>query len=154
MTDIVDKATRSKMMAGIRGKDTKPEILVRRELHRRGFRYRLHGKKLPGSPDIVLPKWKTVVFVHGCYWHRHSSCKLSYPVKSNKEFWNNKFEANVKRDSNAYAALKEAGWRVIIIWECATRSIDRSELGRQISELVKGNIYFSEIGDTSSRSGE
>ena len=154
MADVVDKATRSRMMSGIRSKDTKPEMLVRRELHRRGFRFRLHGKKLPGSPDIVLPKWKTVVFVHGCYWHRHSGCKLAYPVKSNKEFWNSKFEANVRRDANAYAALEEAGWGVIIVWECATRSIDRSELGQEISELIKGNMCFSEIGNTSSQSGE
>lgn len=154
MADVVDKATRSRMMSGIRSKDTKPEMLVRRELHRLGFRYRLHGKKLPGSPDIVLPKWKTVVFVHGCYWHRHSGCKLAYPVKSNMKFWNSKFEANVRRDANAYAALEAAGWCVIIVWECATRSIDRSELGQEISELIKGNIFLSEIGNTSSQSGQ
>ena len=149
MADVVDKATRSRMMSGIRNKNTKPEILVRRELHRRGFRFRLHGKKLPGSPDIVLPKWKTVIFVHGCYWHRHSGCQLAYPVKSNKEFWNSKFEANVRRDANAYAALDGAGWRMIVVWECSTRSVNQSELGREISELIKGNISFSEIGRTS-----
>jgi len=134
----------------IRNKDTKPEILVRRELHRRGYRFRLHGKILPGSPDIVLSKWKTVIFVHGCYWHRHSGCKLAYSVKSNKEFWDRKFEVNVRRDANAYAALEEANWRVIVVWECSTRSMDQTELGRKISELIRGNSRFGEIGYASS----
>ena len=145
MADVVDKATRSRMMSGIRAKDTRPEVLVRKELHRRGFRFRLHAKKLPGSPDIVLPKWKTVIFVHGCYWHRHSGCKLAYPVKSNEEFWNAKFKANTGRDSKAYAALKEASWRVIVVWECATRSMSQADLGHAISTALKASEPYVEI---------
>lgn len=98
MTDIVDRKVRSRMMSGIKAKDTKPEMLVRRYLHSMGFRYQLHNKKLLGSPDIVLPKYKTVVFVHGCFWHRHSGCALAYNPKSNIEAWQKKFNGNITRD--------------------------------------------------------
>ena len=117
--DIVDSATRSRMMASIRNRDTKPELIVRRYLHRLGFRYRLHAK-LPGRPDLVLPKHKTVVFVHGCFWHRHEQCRFATVPKSNIQFWQQKLSANVLRDERNTAKLRELGWRVIVVWECQT----------------------------------
>ncbi|WP_286997473.1 MULTISPECIES: very short patch repair endonuclease [Comamonas] len=121
MTDVVDSQTRSRMMAGIRSRDTKPELLVRRYLHAQGFRYRLNVRSLPGSPDLVLAKWRTVIFVHGCFWHRHPGCTLAYTPKSRQAFWLEKFEKNVARDLAAIKALEEAGWRVIVVWECTLR---------------------------------
>lgn len=121
MTDVVDKATRSRMMSGIRGKDTKPELLVRKYLHAQGFRYRLNDRSLPGTPDIVLPRWRTVIFVHGCFWHRHSGCRFAYTPKSRQDFWQKKFDNNISRDECAIANLKEAGWRVLVVWECTLR---------------------------------
>jgi DNA mismatch endonuclease, patch repair protein len=118
MIDIVDKQTRSRMMSNIRGKNTSPEIKVRRFLHARGLRYRLHVKTLPGKPDLVFPKYHSVVFVHGCFWHRHRGCKYAYTPKSNQEFWNKKFEENILRDKKAIRTLKMDGWRVFVIWEC------------------------------------
>jgi DNA mismatch endonuclease (patch repair protein) len=105
-------------MSRIRSKNTKPELLVRSLLHRAGFRFRLHASKLPGRPDIVLPKWKTAIFVHGCFWHRHTGCGFAYFPKSRKAFWQNKFTENVKRDVLKAAALSSLGWKVITIWEC------------------------------------
>ena len=105
-------------MSRIRGKNTTPERVVRSELHSRGFRFRIHRKDLPGSPDIVLPKYRTVIFVHGCYWHRHEGCKYATTPKSNVEFWLNKFNENTQRDSRNQKALKELGWKVLIVWEC------------------------------------
>ena len=119
MTDIVSPEKRSDMMSGIRGKDTKPEIIVRRLLHRLGYRFRLHRKDLPGRPDIVLPKWRTVIFVNGCYWHGHEECHLFRAPKTRTEFWTNKIEGNQARDLRNHAALQDAGWRVLVIWECA-----------------------------------
>jgi len=121
MNDIVDKVTRSRMMSGIRGKDTKPERLVRSFLHRQGFRFRLNVKDLPGKPDIVLPKHHAVILVHGCYWHRHEGCKFAYNPKSRREFWQRKFARNVERDQEVRQALIESGWRVMIVWECGLR---------------------------------
>jgi len=121
MTDIVDSATRSRMMAGIRSGNTRPELALRRALHARGFRYRLHVGGLPGRPDLVLRRHSTVVFVHGCFWHRHQGCKYAYTPKSRKDFWEKKFKENVERDRKAKKELKKLGWRVIVIWECETR---------------------------------
>lgn len=121
MTDLVDKKTRSRMMAGIKGKDTQPEMTVRRFLHRRGFRYRLHVSTLPGKPDICLPRYRVVIFVQGCFWHRHKGCKLSYMPASNKERWKEKFQQNVVRDRKNIASLIRNGWRVIVLWECVLR---------------------------------
>lgn len=109
-------------MAAIHSKDTKPEILVRQYLHSRGFRYRLHRKDLAGSPDVVLPKYKTVIFVNGCYWHRHEGCRYATTPKSNVEFWLNKFSESVSRDKNNYNYLTKSGWKVIIIWECEVKN--------------------------------
>jgi DNA mismatch endonuclease (patch repair protein) len=122
MTDVVDSQTRSRMMAGIRGKDTKPELILRRSLHALGFRYRLHAKGIPGKPDLVLPKFKAVIFVHGCFWHRHPGCRYASTPATRPEFWASKFRTNVGRDGAVRSALLLAGWRVATIWECALRS--------------------------------
>lgn len=138
MADVVDSQTRSRMMAGIRSRDTKPELLVRRFLHAQGFRYRLNVRSLPGSPDLVLAKWRTVIFVHGCFWHRHPGCSLAYTPRSRQDFWLEKFEKNVARDAAAIKALEEAGWRVIVVWECCLRGAQHdaalSELMQKIRE--------------------
>ncbi len=116
--DIISKEKRSWNMSRIRAKDTRPEKAVRSALHKAGYRFRLHSRSLPGKPDIVLAKYKTTIFVHGCFWHRHRGCKLTYMPKSRIGFWNAKFEENVKRDVNARKALRKLGWKVIVIWEC------------------------------------
>lgn len=134
MIDVVDSATRSRMMAGIRGKDTKPELIVRKYLHSRGFRYRLHVKELPGKPDIVLSKYRAVVFVHGCFWHQHQGCKYATKPKTQREFWNNKLSENIKRDGYSLEALKGLGWRVFVIWECELKK-DLSKLETLLLEL-------------------
>ena len=121
MTDIVDKKTRSRMMSGIRSKDTTPELIVRRFLHNLGFRYKLHDRAIAGRPDIVLPKYNVVIFVNGCFWHRHMNCKLAYVPKTNLETWKEKFAANINRDLRCRQALLKSGWRVITIWECGLR---------------------------------
>lgn len=123
--DIMDKQARSRLMGLIRGKDTKPEMLVRSLAHRLGFRFRLHRRDLPGSPDLVFPGQRKVVFVHGCYWHRHPGCRLAYEPKSNLAFWTKKFAANVARDERALADLKGQGWDTLVIWECEAK---KSEL--------------------------
>jgi len=120
MTDIVDAATRSRMMAGIKSRDTKPETIIRKGLHARGFRYRLSTKGVPGKPDLVLPKWRTVVLVHGCFWHWHG-CALSKLPTSNVQFWQAKLAANKHRDNVVRRLLAADGWRVATVWECATR---------------------------------
>lgn len=127
MADIVDRATRSQMMAGIRGRDTTPERIVRSHLHRAGLRFRLHASRLPGRPDIVLPKWNAVVFVHGCYWHRHPGCRFATTPATRVAFWTRKFADNVARDRRNARALRREGWRVFVIWECSLtpRSLDR-----------------------------
>ena len=108
-------------MSRIRSGNTKPEIAVRRTLHFLGYRFRLHRKDLPGKPDIVLPKYKTVIFVHGCFWHRHENCRYSYNPKSRAKFWQDKFAANIERDKRSAADLKMLGWRQLVIWECETK---------------------------------
>ena len=121
MADIVDTATRSRMMAGIQSKDTKPEILVRKALHAKGLRYSLHSNHLPGKPDIVMPKWRAVIFVHGCFWHWHG-CGLSKLPTENALFWRQKLAANKLRDAKVRKELIGLGWRIATIWECATRN--------------------------------
>lgn len=107
------------MMRGIRGKDTHPELVVRSFLHRAGFRYRLHARDLPGSPDIVLPRWNAVIFVHGCFWHQHKGCPKSTLPSSNRRFWQAKFAANTARDLRNLRHLRRLGWRTKVVWECA-----------------------------------
>ena len=109
-------------MATVRNKNTKPEIQVRKALFKRGFRYRINDKRLSGSPDLVLPKYKTAVFVHGCYWHGHESCSKAIKPATNKDFWNTKIKKNKLRDKNAQKALVMTGWKVIVIWECQLRN--------------------------------
>ena len=134
MVDIVDKATRSRMMAGIGGKNTRPEMVVRKHLFAAGFRYRLHRRDLPGRPDIVLPKHKTVIFVHGCFWHRHAGCRFAATPATNAQFWQEKLDGNVERDRRATRALLAAGWRVLRVWECRTGPKD---LERLVADLAK-----------------
>jgi DNA mismatch endonuclease (patch repair protein) len=118
--------SRSRNMAAIKAKDTKPELQVRKALRAAGFRFSLHRKDLPGRPDIVLPKYRLVVLVHGCFWHRHADCKLAYTPKSNKLFWLKKFSDNMSRDSATVRKLNEMGWRTLVIWECGLRDKKRS----------------------------
>ena len=115
---------RSRNMSAIKSKNTKPEIAVRKVLHSMGYRFRLHSKDLPGSPDIVLPKYKTVIFVHGCFWHRHENCKYATTPKTRKEFWNKKFTTNIERDSEIHEKIKNLNWRSVVIWECETKNIE------------------------------
>ncbi|AYO02853.1 DNA mismatch endonuclease Vsr [Pseudomonas sp. LTGT-11-2Z] len=114
-------------MRAVKRAHTKPEIIVRQALHALGLRFRLHRRDLPGSPDIVLPRLRTVVFVHGCFWHRHPACRYATTPKSRQEYWLPKFEANVERDARKEAQLRELGWRVVVIWECETKSLEALE---------------------------
>ena len=118
MADIFSKEKRSQVMTRVKAKNTKPEMTVRAMIHRAGYRFRLHKKDLPGTPDIVLARYKTVVFVHGCFWHQHSGCKKSALPTSNVDFWKKKLQRNYARDEACKAALQDQGWRVIVIWEC------------------------------------
>ncbi|HMN92803.1 MAG TPA: DNA mismatch endonuclease Vsr [Hydrogenophaga sp.] len=146
MTDIVDAATRSRMMSGIRGKNTKPELLVRSLLHQRGFRFRLHRKDLPGKPDIVLPRHKAVIFVNGCFWHGHS-CRLFKTPSTNTDSWIKKIRENQNRDERCLKALLGAGWRVAVIWECALKGQDSDIAGtiNQISEWIVDGGDWMEV---------
>ncbi|MGE0348365.1 very short patch repair endonuclease [Hydrogenophaga sp.] len=116
--DIVTPEKRSQMMSGIRGKNTKPELAVRKLVHALGYRFRLHRRDLPGSPDLVFPSLRKVIFVHGCFWHRHSGCRFAYTPKSNTEFWQTKLSVNMYRDITAQKALVASGWDVLVVWEC------------------------------------
>lgn len=131
MTDVVDRDTRSRMMSGIRGRDTKPEKQVRSFLHRAGLRFRLHAS-LPGKPDLVFPKHRAVVFVHGCFWHRHASCRYATTPSSNAEFWQAKFDANVARDKRVTRQLRREGWRVFLVWSCRITDSRMQSLARKI----------------------
>lgn len=122
MADVHNKATRSYNMSRIRSKDTKPEMIVRKFLHAKGFRYRLHVKDLPGKPDIVLPKYKTVIFVHGCFWHGHEGCRYAKVPENNREYWSPKLQYNIEKDNKSIAALKDLGWKTIILWTCTLNS--------------------------------
>jgi len=128
MVDKLDSAKRSWNMSRIRDKNTKPELAVRKALHAAGFRFRLHVKNLPGKPDIVLPKWKTVIFVHGCFWHRHEGCPDTTTPKTRTEWWQRKFAKNVENDTRKREALKRLGWRVLIVWECEVDKVDIAKL--------------------------
>jgi DNA mismatch endonuclease (patch repair protein) len=132
VSDIVDKQTRSRMMAGIKGKNTKPELVLRRALHARGFRYRLHSKNVPGRPDLVFPKHHAIVFVHGCFWHRHEGCRYTTTPSTRPEFWQAKFDANVARDRSVHDQLLDAGWRVATVWECALRRPEETALAANL----------------------
>ncbi len=159
MTDVVDVATRSRMMAGIQGKNTKPELLIRKALHARGFRFRLHVKDLPGKPDLVLPKYRALIFIHGCFWHGHT-CRYFKVPQTRPEFWLEKIGKNQTRDILQEGALKAMGWRVLIVWECAVRSMKKEKSPLLVDLiagwLINGSEYFQidedalEPGGTSS----
>ena len=145
MADVVSVEVRSRMMAGIRGKNTKPEMIVRRGLHARGFRYLLHDRRLPGKPDLVFPKHRAVIFVHGCFWHGHDCHLFKWP-KTRKGFWRKKIERNREIDEGAIAALAGAGWRICVIWECAlkgrTRLVNAAVLRRCSLWLLTRKKYL------------
>jgi DNA mismatch endonuclease, patch repair protein len=133
--DRISKEHRSWNMSRIKCRDTNPELIVRSVLHRLGYRFRLHARKLPGKPDIVLPKWRCVILVHGCFWHRHPRCKLAYTPKSRTEFWNTKFLRNVERDHFIRHKLRRMGWKVYVVWECQT---DRPDgLAVKLDRLIR-----------------
>ena len=139
MPDIVDRATRSRMMAGIGSRNTKPELVLRRALHARGFRFRLHNRKLPGTPDLVFRRFRAVCFVHGCFWHRHEGCRYTTNPATREEFWQGKFAANIERDRRNRDALLEAGWRVAIVWECALRKGIETLTVSDMEHWLRGN---------------
>jgi DNA mismatch endonuclease (patch repair protein) len=134
MADILSPAQRSAMMARIRGRNTKPELIVRSILHRLGYRFRLHSARLPGHPDIVLARHRAVIMVHGCFWHRHRACKYAYSPKSRREFWTAKFRKNQLRDKRTESALRKLGWRVLVVWECETS--DQHELIHKLQRFL------------------
>lgn len=134
MADVHSKETRSKNMTAVSGKNTKPELLIRKALHRSGFRYRLHDKKLPGNPDMVFPKYRAVIFVNGCFWHRHDCHLFKWP-STRKEFWHDKIKGNKARDIVAIKQLRLAGWRVLTIWECSLKGKSRLPEGDLISRV-------------------
>lgn len=151
MIDVVDRITRSRMMAGIQGKDTKPELDLRRALHRLGLRYRLHVTGLPGRPDIVLPRYHAAILVHGCFWHRHAHCTFCTTPASNKEFWKLKFGETVKRDKRNLEALLKLGWKVAVVWECSVKAEGAEAVaGRTVAWLQSGRS-FKEISSRSAK---
>ena len=142
MTDVHDTLTRSRNMSAIKSKDTKPEVYLRKGLFKMGFRFRKHRKDLPGKPDIVFPKYNSVIFVHGCFWHGHLGCPMFRLPSTRTEFWKNKIITNKERDKLNLTALREEGWRVLEVWECSLKGsgrIDADELFHSISEWIKGS---------------
>ncbi|EHU2142882.1 MULTISPECIES: very short patch repair endonuclease [Acinetobacter] len=143
MVDIVDSTTRSIMMSKIRSKNTKPELLIRSLLHRRGFRFRVHVKDLPGKPDIVLAKYKAVIFINGCFWHGHQGCSLFKLPGTRSDFWEQKIARNQINDNKAIVALLEKNWRIAIIWECSIRGKNRNP--EQVITLIANWLQGSEV---------
>lgn len=137
--DIHDKKTRSYNMSRIKSKNTKPEELVRKYLFSQGFRYIKNDRRLPGSPDIVLPKYKTVIFVNGCFWHGHNGCKYFVWPKSNEDFWKNKIKANIARDKKKTDALEALGWKVIVVWECELKTQNKNDTLQKIKTHIIDN---------------
>lgn len=137
MSDVHSNAIRSYNMSRIKGKDTKPEEIVRKYLFSKGFRSRKHVSTLPGKPDIILPKYKTCIFVNGCFWHKHEGCKYFSWPKNNAEFWKDKLEKNVARDKLEQAKLEKMGWHIIIVWECQLRKKNREQTLRELEEKIK-----------------
>ena len=152
MTDIVDPKSRSRMMSGIRGKNTKPELIIRRALHANGYRFRLHSARLPGRPDIVLPKYRTVILVHGCFWHRHAGCHYAATPATRTEFWLKKLAGNVARDRQVRQLLHDAGWRTIVVWECGLKHEAESQLASLFSALESCGTAELELPSTPPRS--
>jgi DNA mismatch endonuclease (patch repair protein) len=138
--DTVSKEKRSEIMSKIRGKNTKPELLVRKWLFHFGYRFRIHDERYPGTPDIILLRYKTAIFVHGCFWHNHQNCKIAHVPKSRSEYWEKKFYRNIERDRAKVKALEEMGWNVIIVWECELKN---DLFGRLMTllEEIRGHNY-------------
>lgn len=148
MVDVMSAGDRSALMSRIRGKNTAPELRVRKLLWQQGLRYRLHGVRLPGKPDLVFPRWRAAVFVHGCFWHRHTGCPLFRLPKTRTEFWDEKLRLNQQRDNRAVHALVEAGWRVAVAWECAIR-ITPDAVSRELATWIRqgqGNVAIEADG--------
>ncbi len=141
MADSHTRKQRSYNMSRIHGKDTKPEEIVRHYLFSRGLRYRKNDRRYPGSPDIVLPRYNAIIFVNGCFWHRHKNCKYATIPKTNTEFWKTKFENNISRDKKNYSNLKKSGWNVLIVWECELKKESRNDtLERIYKSIIKGSV--------------
>jgi DNA mismatch endonuclease (patch repair protein) len=134
MADVFSKEKRSWIMSRVKGKDSLPEMIVRRYLHSLGFRYRLHVKQLPSKPDIVLPKYKTIILIHGCFWHGHKNCKKASLPKSRTEWWQKKIETNFKNDKKNENALRKLGWNVIVVWQCELKS---TKFNNTMNRLIK-----------------
>jgi DNA mismatch endonuclease (patch repair protein) len=148
MADIVDKPTRSRMMSGIRGKDTKPELTIRRGLHRLGFRYALHSRRIPGRPDLVLPKYKALILVHGCFWHGHECHLFKWPGGDRAQFWRDKIDGNKQRDKARLERYKQEGWRIAVVWECSLKGRTRlgdEEVIDRLAAWLQGRNAFIEI---------
>lgn len=140
MVDFLSPTERSERMSRIRSSNTSPELAMRRALHALGFRFRLHRKDLPGRPDIVLPRHRAAIFVHGCFWHRHDGCKVASTPKSNTAFWIEKFDRNVARDLQARKMLEAQGWKVIVVWECQLGSVRKAtEVALQVAREIQAN---------------
>lgn len=138
MTDVHQPLVRSFNMSKIRSKDTKPELLIRKFLHSKGFRYRLHKRSLPGTPDLVLPRYNTVIFIHGCFWHGHTGCKYFIIPGTRSNWWAEKIGKNQKKDNESIALLRNAGWNVIVIWECELKSEKRDRTLQRLIEQLSG----------------
>jgi len=149
VVDFLSPSERSERMSRIRSSNTAPEVALRRAMHAIGFRFRLHSKGLPGKPDIVLPRHKTVIFVHGCFWHRHSGCKIATTPKTNTEFWVEKFDRNVVRDARTREQLEGLGWRVIVVWECELRSANQvaGAVRRVVDEICPERFVGAPAGN-------
>ena len=150
MADIKSPEDRSKNMSAIKRADTRPEIYIRKLLFRSGYRYRLQVNTVPGHPDIWMRKYNTAIFVHGCFWHRHKGCKQAYTPKSRTEFWNNKFETNIRRDQAVLEQLKSSGIRCLIIWECTIKQVQRKngdpeKLMSEIEQFLLSDRQYSEL---------
>jgi len=138
MADFLTPAERSERMSRIRGRDTRPELMLRKVLHGLGLRYRLHTPGLPGKPDLVFPRYRTVVLVHGCFWHRHAGCSIATTPKSNVPFWLGKFKKNIARDARVTTALENAGWRVLVAWECELGSAVKAQAtGQRLAAIIR-----------------
>lgn len=152
MVDVVDKATRSRMMSGIRAKNTKPEVVIRKGLHAIGFRYRLHAKDIPGKPDIVLPKYRALVIVQGCFWHGHG-CRYFKLPESNTDFWRTKISENCARDTRDRDAQHKIGWRTLVVWECAVREGMRAKPAIDIIALIASWLSSGSVRATIDETG-
>ena len=156
MPDKMTPQQRHNCMSHIRAKNTRPEVLVRQYLHAAGFRFRIHVKKLPGCPDVVLPKYRTCIFVNGCFWHGHRGCRYAARPKSNAEFWQTKIQNNIRRDELSAQALDTMGWRIITVWECELKKDRREETLRVLAEQIRcnGAAYDSEQRQRRERNAE